>query len=88
LALLALVFGLVVAPILHRAGHGHDHHHPGTTPRSHGSGSLEHQQLSVQAPPVTPAPVVFAVAVASLTPPTPVEPFAMPHRATEQPQGP
>lgn len=88
LALMALVFGLVLAPILHRANHEHGHQHPGSTPTSHAGGSLEHQLLSVQRPAEPVSPSFFAIALVDPPRSRPSDPAIATAWPTEQPQGP
>lgn len=90
LGLVVLAFGLVVAPLLHRAAHHHDHHHGPVSPvdSSHGRGALEHQLASFTAPPQAAGPVFFAVAVAVPEPRVERAVALAPRWRDEQPQGP
>jgi hypothetical protein len=67
LGLVALAWGLLVAPLVHREAHSHaggkHSHGPAKSGEQHGVGSLEHQAVSFVAAPVVQAPVLVAVAV-------------------------
>lgn len=89
LALFALVFGLVVAPLLHRVDHGHRHDHGAPVPSApHGAGSLEHQLLAFQAHAAPPLPIRFAVLVSTPALAAPVAPDLVERLGVERPQGP
>jgi hypothetical protein len=90
LGLLALTWGLVVAPLLHSREHGHRHTHgaPVQQPGSHGVGSVEHL-LAIANEPVEvalTAVIWFALSTQRALVPQPTF-LAARHRA-EQPQAP
>jgi hypothetical protein len=91
LGLVALAWGLLVAPLLHRETHAHGHSHshgPAQPSAPHGGGSLEHQALSFVESPAAPAPVFIATVVTLPAAPGPawVVPSAL--RRVEQSQAP
>jgi hypothetical protein len=85
-----LLFGLVVAPFLHQAGHGNAHHHgpPAPSQTPHGTGSVEHLDALVQ-PAAIPAPPRFVVVeVATAPQPDRESPLLVARVNVAQPQGP
>ncbi|MDX2009643.1 MAG: hypothetical protein SFW67_05615 [Myxococcaceae bacterium] len=90
LGLMLLLFGLVVAPLLHREGHGHAHQHGSDVPArgTHGAGSVEHLDALVQlaAPPAPPRFVAIATATTPLIGRD--NPVLVARVAVAQPQGP
>lgn len=91
LGLVALAWGLLVAPLIHRETHTHGHSHshgPAQPSGQHGAGSLEHQALSFVERAPAPAPLFIATVVRLPAAPVPawVVPPAL--RRVEQSQAP
>lgn len=90
LGLVALAWGLLLGPLLHREVHAHgEHHSHGPSPRlPHGAGSVEHQAIDLTAAPALPelTYVAWAVRWAPPVAPRPVS-FDAP-RPVAQPQAP
>lgn len=90
LGLVALAWGLLLGPLLHREVHAHgDHHSHGPSPRlPHGAGSVEHQAIDLTAAPALPQVtfVAYAVRRAPGLAPRPVDLTAK--RPVAQPQAP
>ncbi|MEW6431263.1 MAG: hypothetical protein AB1730_07110 [Myxococcota bacterium] len=91
LGLVALGWGLVLAPVLHAVehAHGHAHHHgaPASQPR-HGDGSVEHQQAVFLDPPAAPVLGASWRPLPRVEPARPDAPDIAPAFRPEQPQGP
>jgi hypothetical protein len=85
-----LLFGLVLAPLVHRIDHGHGHTHGPTTPTKtpHGTGSLEHLDALGHQAPVMQAPTLVALRVSCAKPTPPGAPTLEPRPSVACPQGP
>ncbi len=90
LGLMLLLFGLVLAPLLHRLGHGHTHAHGPTTPAKapHGAGSLEHLDALGHEAPALQEPTLVALHVSCAQPSLPGAPRLKARLAVACPQGP
>ncbi|MCU0700598.1 MAG: hypothetical protein MUC96_29160 [Myxococcaceae bacterium] len=90
LGLMLLLFGLVLAPLLHREGHDHAHHHGSDVPADvpHGAGSVEHLDALVRLAPALAAPRFVPIETAAAPIVTRENPLLVARLTVAQPQGP